>query len=159
MNEILEFIQSPNFIILATQVITVLAVVFKLASNVKTLTKQKNLTTKNVLDALMLEIPQEVAKGIEKVVAEIVLPLREDLNAIQPVLKDFGKILALSQENTPESRVAILNVISDMGKVVDKEQLDKARAVIELQVEQAKQKAEDVKAVIKEIETKNKPVE
>ena len=41
-----------------------------------------------------------------------------------------------------------------MGKVVDKEQLDKARAVIELQVEQAKQKAEDVKAVIKEIETK-----
>ena len=66
--------------------------------------------------------------------------MKKDIDAILPkvlktqettneILSIFSKILALSQENTPESRVAILDLISKLG-TTGQEVVDNAKEVI-----------------------------
>ena len=62
----------------------------------------------------------------------------------------FAKILALSQENTPESRIAILNLISELG-VVTKEIVDNAKVIVEDAVKQEEEKKEQVENQLNEI--------
>lgn len=158
-NAILDYIQSPEFIAMALQIITALTVIFKLSSEVRSLARKKQITTTEVRDTLLATIPVEIKKSVDTAVSQMVAPLRQDLNQIMPILKDFGKILALSQENTPESRVAILNVIQDMGKVVSVEDLEKARLAIETQVQEAIDKKESLNAVIDEVAKSTKPLD
>lgn len=158
-NAFLDYIQTPEFIAMALQIITALTVIFKLSSEVRSLARKKQITTTEVRDTLLATIPVEIQRSVDKAVSQMVMPLRQDVNQIMPILKDFGKILALSQENTPESRVAILNVIQDMGKVVNIEELERARLAIQTQVQEAIQKKEDIQAVIEEVVKTNKPVE
>ena len=62
----------------------------------------------------------------------------------------FAKILALSQENTPESKVAILNLIEELG-VVGKDLTDTAKEVVIESKELAEQAKEELDKKIDEI--------
>ena len=111
-----------------------------LVAKVKQLKQTNNLTLKNVSDEvkglLQETIGDEVTKQFNNMLPSV-LKTQEKTNQIMSI---FAKILTLSQENTPESRVAILNLIEELG-IVSKEIVDNSKDVIE----QGKELAEKTK--------------
>lgn len=156
MNEFWNYVKdylTPQTITVITTVIMFLVAILKLISMVKTLNKQKAMTMDNLKSALEEQNANEIAKAV----VEVTMPIVEQINKILPYLNTFSKILALSQENTPESRVAILNLIEQMGKEENEILVNTAKKVISTQVEEdKKRKEEQNKKLDKIIE---KPVE
>ena len=66
------------------------------------------------------------------------------------VLAIFSKIIALGQENTPESRVAILNLIEELG-TVGKETLQATEEAIHEEVKAVEEHKAEVEAKLDEI--------
>lgn len=127
---------TPQTITVITTVIMFLVAILKLISMVKTLNKQKAMTMENLKEALRKENEKEVKKAV----VEVTMPIVEQVKAIMPYLITFSKVLALSQENTPESRVAILELLADMGKQDNSALIEAAKGIIEQQVEEDKKK-------------------
>lgn len=146
---------SPEVIATIMSWVTYLGTIIGLVVSLKRLKAKNNLTLESVQDVIVKslegQISDDVKKELDKFLPEMLLTLQKT-NDINKVLT---KVLALSQENTPESRVAILNVISELG-VVDNKTLDIAKANIEDEVKtKAVKKEEKLKAVEKiESETK-----
>lgn len=141
---------TPEVIASIMSVITTLAVVLKMASTIKSLTKEKGLTASDVCDKVVNTLQSTNKEEIDKMVNEVIEPLCNKVNDIAPVLNAFAKILALSQENTPESRVAILNVIESLGSGA-KTEVNDAKVSIEKEVEATQETA----SILEEIEQKN----
>lgn len=142
MNEFWNYVKdylTPQTVTVITTVIMFLVAILKLISMVKTLNKQKAMTIDNLKSAL----EEQNEKEIEKAVVEVTMPIIEQINKILPYLNTFSKILALSQENTPESRVAILNLIEQMGKEENEILVNAAKKVISAQVEEDKKRKEE----------------
>lgn len=151
-NYIKEYL-TPETVTVITTVVMFLVAILKLISNVKTLNEQKAMTMNNLKTAL----EEQNTKEIEKAVVEVTMPIVEQINKIMPYLNTFSKILALSQENTPESRVAILNLIEQMGKEENEILVNTAKKVISSQVEEDKKRKEEQTKKLDEII--EKPVE
>lgn len=104
--------------------------IFGLVANIKKLKQSNNLTLKNVSDGVISKIDSSVAKEVaerfEKYLPSI-LASQEKTNEIMSI---FAKILALSQENTPESRIAILDLVGQLG-IVSKEIVDNSKGIVE----------------------------
>ncbi len=142
MNEFWNYVKdylTPQTITVITTVILFLVAILKLISMVKTLNKQKAMTMDNLKSALEEQNANEIAKAV----VEVTMPIVEQINKILPYLNTFSKILALSQENTPESRVAILNLIEQMGKEENEILVNTAKKVISTQVEEDKKRKEE----------------
>lgn len=142
MNEFWNYVKdylTPQTITVITTVIMFLVAILKLISMVKTLNKQKAMTMDNLKTALEEQNANEIAKAV----VEVTMPIVEQINKILPYLNTFSKILALSQENTPESRVAILNLIEQMGKEENEILVNTAKKVISTQVEEDKKRKEE----------------
>lgn len=129
---------TPQTITVITTVIMFLVAILKLISMVKTLNKQKALTMDNLLAALEKQNKDEINKAL----VEITQPILETVKSIIPYLMTFSKILALSQENTPESRVAILNLLSEMNKTDNDALIEAAKEIIETQTKAEQEKKE-----------------
>lgn len=156
MNEFWNYVKdylTPQTITVITTVIMFLVAILKLISMVKTLNKQKAMTMDNLKTALEEQNANEIAKAV----VEVTMPIVEQINKILPYLNTFSKILALSQENTPESRVAILNLIEQMGKEENEILVNTAKKVISTQVEEDKKRKEEQNKKLDEII--EKPVE
>lgn len=142
MNEFWNYVKeylTPQTVTVITTVIMFLVAILKLISMVKTLNKQKVMTLDNLKSALEEQNANEIAKAV----VEVTMPIVEQVNKILPYLNTFSKILALSQENTPESRVAILNLIEQMGKEENEILVNTAKKVISIQVEEDKKRKEE----------------
>lgn len=141
---------SPDKVAMYVSWIAYIATFVGLAVKLKQLKATNNLTLKNVSDevkaVLKQTISEEVAKKFDDMLPSV-LATQEKTNAIMAI---FAKILALSQENTPESRVAILNLIEELG-AVSKEVIDNSKEVIEAGVKLAEQAKEDLDKKIDEI--------
>lgn len=142
MNEIWNYVKeylTPQTVTVITAVIMFLVAIIKLISMVKNLNKQKAMTMDNLKKALEEQNANEIAKAV----VEVTMPIVEQVNKILPYLNTFAKILALSQENTPESRIAILNLIEQMGKEENEILVNTAKKVISTQVEEDKKRKEE----------------
>jgi hypothetical protein len=142
MNEFWNYVKeycTPQTITVITTLILFLVAILKLISMVKTLESQKSMTLGNLLTALKENNAVEIKKNI----IEVVQPIVQELADIKPYLITFTKVLALSQENTPESRVAILELIEQMGKQDNSALIEIAKEVINTQVEDDKKKKEE----------------
>lgn len=118
--------------------------------------KDKNLTNENVKNLIMAELGDKVDKSVKEQITAIAIPLLQTSKNQEEVLKVLTKVMALSQENTPESRVAILNCISTLG-VIDKQVVEQAKETINTQVKNDQDKKVATKeAVDKIIETTKK---
>lgn len=110
--------------------IAYIGTIFGLVANIKKLKQSNNLTLKNVSDDVISKIDSSVAKEVaerfEKYLPSI-LATQEKTNEIMSI---FAKILALSQENTPESRIAILDLVGQLG-IVSKEIVDNSKGIVE----------------------------
>lgn len=104
------------------------------------------------------DVKSEVTQKIEEVVGnEVKLQTERFLPSViqaqektNEILKGFSKILALSQENSPESRVAILQVIEQLG-TTGKELTEAAKDVIQQEVALAEEHKAEIEGKLDEI--------
>lgn len=150
--EALKEYLTPQTVVTITAVLSFLVALLKLVSVVKTLNKQKAMTMDNLLKALNSQNEQEFNKEKIELIALIEGLIKPLINYSQV----FAKILALSQENTPESRVAILNLIQEMGEL-NPQLLEEAKKVIEAEVEKEETKKATMLNELQKIESK--PIE
>ena len=121
-----------------TYAATIIGMIYKFYQ----MAKEKNLTAENVKTLIMKELGDKVDESVRNQLESAVNSLTKTAQNQNEVLQLLTKVMALSQENTPESRVAILDLISRLG-VVDKEDLDNVKASIENEV--AEKKAQEEK--------------
>ena len=121
-----------------------------LAVNIKKLKKTNNLTLENVRGDVLKELKHVVTEAVTEEVQKFLPALTDAQNKTNDVLKIFSKILALSQENSPESRLAILNLIEELGNI-GKEVTDAAKQFIEEEVKAIEEHKEEVEEKLNEI--------
>ena len=128
---------------------TIITIVYKLYR----MAKDKNLTNEKLKTLIMSEIGDKVNNSVKEQITAIAVPLLKTSRNQEEVLKVLTKVMALAQENTPESRLAILNCISQLG-VIETELVEQAKETITEQVktEQVKQEetANQVEQIINE---------
>lgn len=125
---------------------TIVTLVWKL----KQLKQTNNLTLGNVIkevtDELNKVLPEEVSREVNKYLPQ----LKESAERQTEVLKAFSKILCLAQENTPEARLAILDLIGQIGMVEGKE-IEAAKETIKAQEQEKLEKKQTTEKAIGEI--------
>lgn len=143
---------TPETITVCVTVFSFLVALLKMVSTIKDLKTQKAMTLENVLQNLSIQNAEEFSKEKDVLVStiiELITPLIEYSEAM-------AKVLALSQENTPESRVAILEIVQSLG-TIDKDLVEKAKNVV---VNETISKEEKKKVVVEQLKAiENKPIE
>lgn len=150
--ETLKGYMTPETITVITTVVLFLVALLKLVSVVKNLKTQHALTMDNLLKLISAQNKEES----EKARVELNQSVVKLINPMIPYFKTFAKILALSQEKTPESKVAILNLIEELG-TIDANLLIEAKEQIKEEVKQEEKKKVETISKLEAIE--NKPVE
>lgn len=117
-----------------------------LVVNINKLKRQGQFNLKDATKLLNDKVAEEVAANTEKFMPNLI----KTQEATNNILKSFSKILALSQENTPESRVAILNIIEQLG-TAGKEVVDGAKVAIEQETQLIQEHKEEVENKLNEI--------
>lgn len=143
---------TPETITVCITVFSFLVALLKLVSVVKDEKTRKIMTMENLLKNLSIQNAEEYEKekdALMKLIVSLITPLIQYSEAM-------AKVLALSQENTPESRVAILDIIQSLG-VIDKNLIEQAKTVVS---EEVTTKEEKKQAMVEQLEAiENKPVE
>lgn len=144
---------TPQQVAMVMTWITYAATIIGMIYKFYQMAKEKNLTAENVKELIMKELGDKVDESVKNQLASAITSLNKTAERQNEVLSLLAKVAALSQENTPESRVAILDLISRLG-VVDKVDIDNAKETINKEVEEKKAKEEETnKAVDTIIET------
>ena len=119
--------------------------------------KDKRLEKKlenQVQDTLQKVIPETTKNTVLKTVEEVITPMfaetKADYVELMKAMGVFAKCMALAQENTPDSRRAILDELSGL-KIGDLETLGEVRKSIEAMVERHTKAYEETLAAIKEL--------
>ena len=143
---------TPETITVCITVFSFLVALLKMVSTIKELKAQKIMTLENVLKNLSIQNAEEFDKEkniLVSTIIELITPLIEYSEAM-------AKVLALSQENTPESRVAILEIVQSLG-TIDKDLVEKAKNIV---VNETIEKEEKKKVVVEQLTAiENKPIE
>lgn len=130
--------------------VTYLGTIVTLVWKLKQLKQTNNLTLDNVIKAVTEELkrvlPEEVSTQIDKYMPEI----RDSAQKQTEVMKAFCKILSLAQVNDATSRLAILDLIEQIG-MIEKSEIDKARKAIEESEAKKEEKKEETEAKVEEI--------
>lgn len=135
-------------------VLTMLGVVLKLCASLKELAQKKAITTEEVCNKVSEILKTTNKESVEKSINDLVKPLEDKVGSITPVLNAFAKVLALSQENTPESRLAILELLQSIGNISDKV-IDDAKKEVNSQIKQDEEKKETAISTLEKIELKS----
>lgn len=109
-----------------------LGTIIGLVAKLKTLKKDNNLTLDNVKSAILNEVGDKISKETKEQLEQYLPSLLETSKNQKEILEVFAKVLCLSQENTAESKVAILNLISQIG-IVDNKVVETAKQEVETQ--------------------------
>lgn len=148
---------SPQVITTLSTVVGFLAVIVKLAYELRKMAKDKQLTVDKVSEIVLGQIKETLPEDVSNEFAKYLPQLTKYAEKSNEVLNTFAKVLALSQENTTESRLAILELIQQLG-IISNDMIADAKAEVEKQKaeEEAKKKAQEeaVTAVIEDTEAK-----
>ena len=132
----------------ASYIITIVVLAVKLITTFK----DRNNTLESVKEVIMKEIGDKVDTCVKEQLANGVDTLIKTSDKQNQVLKLFAQILALSQENTPASRTAIIQLVSQLG-VVDDKTIDEAIKTIKDEVKVSENlKEETKKEIVKVLE-------
>lgn len=147
---------SPQTLTTIASVLTCVGVVVKCVGEIRRLAKDKQLTIEKiqslVLNQMKESLPEDVAAEFEKYLPSLV----EYAQKSNEILNAFAKILALSQENTAESRLAILELIEKMGVMSD-DLVEKAKEEVKAQQEDEQKKAEEQKKAVNSVIEQTEP--
>jgi len=121
-----------------------------LVANINKLKKANNLTLRNVSDEVQKKLEDVVGKQVADEVGKFIPAVIKTQEKTNDILRIFSNILALSQENTPESRIAILKLIEELG-TIGRDITGAAQEVIEAEKKAIEEKKEEVGAKLDEI--------
>ena len=144
---------SPQVLTTVTAVLTALVAVLKMVASLKSMAKNKQLTIDGVNEIVVSNlkgcVSKEVADKIDAYMPEIIAYEKKSSD----IMIAFSKILALAQENTPEARKAILEVIQELG-IINNTAVESAKKTIEKQEEAKKaeeaKKTDDLNKIVEE---------
>ena len=144
---------SPQVLTTVTAVLTALVAVLKMVASLKSMAKNKQLTIDGVNEIVVSNlkdcVSKEVADKIDAYMPEIIAYEKKS----SEIMIAFSKILALAQENTPEARKAILEVIQELG-IINNTAVESAKKTIEKQEEAKKaeeaKKTDDLNKIVEE---------
>lgn len=145
---------TPQTITTITTVVTFLVALLRALATIKQLNREKATTLEKVRADLLGALQNQNALELQKAIEQVTMPIAEAVVKIKPYLDTFTKVLALSQENTPQSRLAILELLSQMGK---QEIVVNAIQVVQQEIKQEEEKQENLVTELKEVI--EKPVE
>lgn len=157
-NKWLEQWFSPEQVAMIMSWVAYAGTIIGLIVKLRQLAKSKNTTAEDVKRVVL----EEIKKSVNEEVAESVKPYLDNVVLIQnktnEIMQIFSKILALSQNNDAQSRVAILELIASLG-IVDQKVLDNVKETIET-TEQAKVEAKNealnqIDTIIEETKVEN----
>lgn len=121
-----------------------------LAVALKRLFGKNQVTLKDVKSEVTQKIEEVVGNEVKLQTERFLPSVIEAQEKTNEILKGFSKILALSQENSPESRVAILQVIEQLG-TTGKELTEAAKDVIHQEVALAEEHKAEIEGKLDEI--------
>lgn len=104
----------------------------------KTLTTSKILTPQEIADLVLKEMQKKENSNF----AQYIAPLIELVKTNIASQKDLAKIISLMIENTPQSRLAILEIIEKMGSV-DTAVIEESKQKIYTEIEEEKKEKEE----------------
>ena len=102
---------SPEVIAAIVSAITAVGALLKMASVLKNLAKDKAKSAEEILQIVLTAIKSETK---EEFLANV-QPLVNEIYGFKGQLAEMMKVFALMQENSPEARVAILEILSKLG--------------------------------------------
>jgi hypothetical protein len=120
VDEVREWVDrffSPDKVAMYMSWVAYIGTIIGLVASIKRLKQNNNLTLKNVSDEVQGKLELIVSKQVADQFGKIAPKIIEGQEQANEIMAIFAKILALSQENTPESRVAILDLIEKLGMV------------------------------------------
>ena len=147
---------SPQTLTTLASVLTCLGVVVKCVGEIRRLAKDKQLTIEKIQDLVLTQIKKDLPEDVAVEFNKYLPALTEYAAKSNEILNTFAKILALSQENTAESRLAILELIEKMG-VVSQDLVTKAKEEVQAQKDAEEKKAEEQKEAVKEVISATEP--
>ena len=153
VDEVKEWVDkffSPQMVAMYMSWLAYIGTIIGLVANIKKLKQTNNLTLKNVSDEVQNKLEIVVSKQVAEQFGKITPKLIDGQEKANQIMSIFAKILALSQENTPESKVAILNLIEELG-VVGKDLTNTAKEVVIETKELAEQTKKEIDKKIDEI--------
>lgn len=145
--EWIKSIFTPEVIASIVTALTAAAALLKLASSAKVFAKSKKKDEAEIMD----QVERGIKAGVEKAMKEVIAPLEEKVQRISPALDTFSKVLALSHDNSPEAKLAILDLLQKIGGKETKEIAQTAKAEVVKQAEESKAKTEKAIAQLDEI--------
>lgn len=138
---------TPSQVAMIMTWITYAGTIIGLIYKVVQLSKSNTLTAENVKTLIMKELGDKVDESVKAQLESAITSLTKTAERQNEVLSLLAKVAALSQENTPESRIAILDLISRLG-VVEKVDIDTAKEVINKEAEEKKAKEEETNSTV-----------
>ena len=139
-NEIKEWLSKffePQQVAMIMTWITYIGTIIGLIAKCYSLAKQKTLTADNVKEAVLEKLGDKVDEAVASQLSSSIVSITKMIKNQNETLALLTKVMALSQENTPESRVAILELISQLG-VIDNSEIQEIKETINKQVEDTK---------------------
>lgn len=139
-NEIKEWLSKffePQQVAMIMTWITYIGTIIGLIAKCYSLAKQKTLTADNVKEAVLEKLGDKVDEAVANQLSSSIVSITKMIKNQNETLALLTKVMALSQENTPESRVAILDLISRLG-VIDNSEIQEIKETINKQVEDIK---------------------
>ena len=146
----LEKFLEPQQVAMIMTWITYAATIIGLIYKLSQLAKSKSLSNENIKNLILTELGDKVDESVKNQLTSAVTSLTKTIERQDEVLSLLAKVCALSQENTPESRVAILDLISRLG-VVDKEDIESAKETINQEVAEKKALEEETNNTVDKI--------
>lgn len=137
IKEWLEKFLEPQQVAMIMTWITYTATIIGLIYKIIQLAKSKSLSNENIKNLILSELGDKVDESVKNQLASAITSLTKTAERQNEVLSLLAKVCALSQENTPESRVAILDLISRLG-VVDNSDIESAKETINQEVAEKK---------------------
>lgn len=150
--DLTDLFTFDNLLILITWlVVTVLSSGFFI-----TLIKSKKIKV-NVTDEVKQTVESTLDSNLGEKMEPIIQKMLGKLGESNEMCKTLIKVFILSQENTPESRLAIINELTKLN-VTEEDLSNKVKEIINQEVEKNKQTEEKKKQTIAELEKVNEQI-
>lgn len=141
---------GPDKIAMYFSWLAYIGTIIGIAVNLAKVRKMNHLTLKNVSDELKEVLNQNITNSVNVGLNNYLPQIAEGQEKANRIMEIFAKVLALSQEDTPESKVAILNLIQELG-TVGQELIDNSKEIIEASQKAVEQHKEEVEEKLDEI--------
>lgn len=141
---------SPQTLATITAIIGALVSILKMVATTKRLAKEKAVTaeevSKAVLEAIGKRVPAEIKAEMDKY-APIVQASCEKFDRTAAAL---SKIAVLSQQDTPEAKLAILSLVQELGSVGN-ETIEEAKKAIEAKAAEEREAEKAKESAVEEV--------